>query len=416
MNVIESVGMTGVLLIDIGIGVIFAFLTFSLIASAVQEALAGMLNWRGKHLEKAIRHILADPGEGKTSLPEQGLDDRLLSHPLINGLKGPRSMITSIFRGQEYDRMPSAIPKATFARAFLESLVLRRAALTEHVADARDAFGAAVEHVEFEIDRLTIDHQLKARLKKIVETVGSVDDLAEDVVARKLVQAQAEVELWFDNAMDRVTGWYIRRVKVVLFAIGLLMAGAVNFDMIGYAQELSRNEDLRNRIVAQAEIASESGQLGAYRIIQNADDGDGQLSPAELTEVRAQLRKLEQQVTTGLDTLQNQFADPGAPIGWSGIEKIGPADIARMMLSWVLIGLGCTMGGQFWFDLLKRALKVRAGASGLNSDIKEASEAVRNIDTKEIVDMLRREVGEQVGNLKPEDIVEIVRRELGRPG
>jgi len=43
----------------------------------------------------------------------------------------------------------------------------------------------------------------------------------------------------------------------------------------------------------------------------------------------------------------------------------------QAFVSWLLIGFGCTFGGQFWFDILRNLLKVRTASAGLNSDMKK---------------------------------------------
>ena len=65
---------------------------------------------------------------------------------------------------------------------------------------------------------------------------------------------EAEIAGRFDTAMDRVTGWYVRQTKLVLFVIGFSLAVVTNFDVIRYAGDLVKNEDLRAKIVAQAEV------------------------------------------------------------------------------------------------------------------------------------------------------------------
>ena len=368
-GIVENVGLTGVILIDIGIGIIFAILTFSLIASALQEAIAGVLNYRGEHLRTGIKRLLKDPD----------LSDRLLGHPLIEGLKGPKNLIQRIaeivlvWRGSpEKDRMPSSIPKATFARALVESLVLRRDDLVEKVDDVADGFSRALSHIDEEIDKLALDHRLKARVKDIVATMDLTAAKLEAEVEQTIAQVEAELADWFDTAMDRVTGWYVRRAKTVLFLIGFAMAAVTNFDIIGYGAELARNDALRNAIVNQAELTSRSGQVGTFRLIAEADtSGDGQLDARELANLNDAARRVATTAADGLDTLKASFSQAGS-IGWVAFDAAPShtgSELLRMFVSWLIIGLGCTLGGQFWFDLLKTFLKVRAGASGLNSDL-----------------------------------------------
>ena len=62
-----------------------------------------------------------------------------------------------------------------------------------------------------------------------------------------------------------------------------------------------------------------------------------------------------------------------------GVEVSGACVGAQIniqsVVSWLVIGLGCTLGGQFWFDLLRQVVRVKTAASGLNSDLKRATGA-----------------------------------------
>ncbi len=81
------------IILDIAIGIIFIYLTLSLLSSEIHELITTLLQWRAEHLRNSIRVLLE--GGGKTEKdPElkqresevQELTDRLYSHPLIRSL------------------------------------------------------------------------------------------------------------------------------------------------------------------------------------------------------------------------------------------------------------------------------------------------------------------------------------------
>lgn len=93
--------------LDLLIGLAFLYLLISLMTSAVQEAVAGWLNSRGKNLCNAIDTLIT----ARTNDPNAV--HRFYAHPLIEALGKQR-------RGKK-PRLPSYIPSDLFAQAFLDT-------------------------------------------------------------------------------------------------------------------------------------------------------------------------------------------------------------------------------------------------------------------------------------------------------
>jgi hypothetical protein len=527
--------MTDFALLDVAIGVIFAILTFSLIASALQEALASALNWRGRMLRRGLFRLLegaTDHGPKLVSatwltpkrVEQARMSVRFLENPTIRALYGPHSALdkllgritlarpgagstaSTVKAGLErLGRMPSSIPKDTFARALIDTLLAdakvayRKLDIADGVTPneakaavvqtrrllatwARDA-DRVVEQVQGTVARLPMDDQMKARLLRTLREVslsralqdkldaldGAPAEVRGEIEAR-IARAQAMIDetvlaigAWFDATMDRVTGWYVRRAKWMLFLLGFAMAAGVNFDVIGYGDRLLNDEELRRRMAVQAEAAMAAERVGEFavqpggsrqlatlevlRLLGRLDppvgvdeprvdpqdiarvqaqieprelrtalglnpdaavpasaaeleaaaavmarqldtllvidrDGDGQISAAEQdAAIDRFVERMQAATRQSLAVLHSQFAAQGVEFGWSCPDgELSRACAwqqysAQSLLSWLMIGLGCTLGGQFWFDLLRQAVKVRTAASGLNSDLKRLSGA-----------------------------------------
>src|SRR5205085_5272899 len=71
--------MFGSPILEVGIGLIFVFLVYGLVCTAVNEAIAQFLSLRAETLWGAIRSLLQDPHGA-------GLAKDLYNHPLIRGL------------------------------------------------------------------------------------------------------------------------------------------------------------------------------------------------------------------------------------------------------------------------------------------------------------------------------------------
>src|ERR1039458_1918615 len=96
--------------LDLAIGVSFIYLLMALVCSTVNETIAGVINSRGKTLEKGILSLLHDPD----------LKKKFYDHPLIQGIK------------QDDDgRLPSYIASNKFALALMDILTGPKEALVK---------------------------------------------------------------------------------------------------------------------------------------------------------------------------------------------------------------------------------------------------------------------------------------------
>src|SRR5438094_857337 len=93
--------MFGSAIVEVVVGLAFVYFILSVIASHINEMIAGLLNWRAADLERGIRKLLAD-------VPE--LADSVWKHGLVSGLGGKPG------------RAPSYVPSSNFAVALIATL------------------------------------------------------------------------------------------------------------------------------------------------------------------------------------------------------------------------------------------------------------------------------------------------------
>jgi hypothetical protein len=74
-----------------------------------------------------------------------------------------------------------------------------------------------------------------------------------DAADNDLAKAQKNVENWFDDSMERVTGWYKRRTQLYLIILALPVCVVMNVDTFAIANSLYRDNALRSMVVAAAE-------------------------------------------------------------------------------------------------------------------------------------------------------------------
>ncbi len=131
------------IILEVAIGLVFVYLTLSLLASEIQEILGTLLQWRAEHLKRSIEVLLA----GSTSENQEvamDLADQLYKSPLIRSLNQEATgSISKLFRlfnhfvGRIYRFVtqvrnvfgsetsgPSYIPSSTFAQSLIEHLQL----------------------------------------------------------------------------------------------------------------------------------------------------------------------------------------------------------------------------------------------------------------------------------------------------
>ena len=170
-----------------------------------------------------------------------------------------------------------------------------------------------------------------------------------------LDRARANIEDWYETAMDRVSGWYKRKTAYTMLAIGIGMAAAINADTITLATALARNSALRSAVVTAAEQ-----QLATPRA---ADATAGQQqTPADAA---ARDTAAAQAVARAHGNVQAL----GLPIGWTvaATSIDDPRRVPGTFIDWMLkilgvllTGFAVSQGAPFWFDLLNKVMVVRS--------------------------------------------------------
>ena len=214
--------MFGSTVLDIGVGLLSVYLIVSLVCTAINETIAAMLGWRAVTLREGIRNLLDGPDP---KLVEWA--NKLYGHPLIQGLYRP-------------GRLPSYIPSRTFALALMD-LVLPQGLDTktcsaEDLRKAVDASScpAAVKQV---LAVLIDESERSGVAGETLRLRGVMDVDRLDTLFSHLHQ---QIELWFDNSMERVGGWYKRRVQACTLTVAVVLCVGLNVDTVLIARHLAR--------------------------------------------------------------------------------------------------------------------------------------------------------------------------------
>ena len=207
-------------IVDVGMGLVFFYVTLSLVCSSIQEIIASLFGLRSRNLKKGIRNLIGSE-----------YAEALYDHPLIKGLRKPK-------------KLPSYIKPEIFSTALID--MISRDKTDENVIDT------AAEDVRALIAKIDANNPARELLISLVDKANpTVEDLRERLAD------------WFDAGMDRVAGWYKRQVKYCLIGVAAVVTVAVNADSLRMVEQLWQDDALRAAIASAAEQAATKGDLAA---------------------------------------------------------------------------------------------------------------------------------------------------------
>jgi hypothetical protein len=435
-----------------------------------QDGITTRLNTTTQSLtEQLYNHRLIKPFASR-----QGLLTRVWWW-LRNGRWSPLPLLLR-GRTSEAPRLPSYIPARAFAQALLDTLGvdekdanLRRlltVAANETPAEAATAkvqsaaraletaeaalrtapaSNRAAEEGNVATARMALSKARLAHVLTILKNESSLDltehlttlsgltpatsPLATDLkvqVAGAMAGAQTQlqklhdgVEVWFNNAMDRVSGAYKRTAQGWLFVLGLLIASCMNADTVDMWHRLAKDDQLRAAMVRRAEdmVASVDSTVADSALATPAVRTTAPVAPVSpavtltsacasadtttCTKLKAvdQARKNYKAARTRLDSMELRLGwtteqavearvlrrdTAGYPregtwirpfITWTE-QGLAPGDYHADLFpfdtraNWIKIlgllitALAISLGAPFWFDLLNKVISIRtAGRS-----------------------------------------------------
>jgi hypothetical protein len=323
--------------LDTAIGMVFIFFVLSTVCSMVTETVANLLGWRAKTLEDAIRNVVGDPEVKRgwkewigrihkkphaaatppdapapapaptpapTPIPHD-LTSALFDHWRLRALvRDPESSLRR--RGR-----PSYVSPAAFSLSVAERLAEAApppAGLPEQPTGrpvAAESDPAILERVEAALMGVAEGLQRDLLQKAAANSHGSLDGF------------RRQVERGFDDAMERASGWYKRKVQVVLILLAAAIAIGGNVDSVRVATNLWQDGPVRTVVAAQA--GKEPDARAAAKVAANIDE------------------------------LQ-------LPVGWG---DNAPDNWYSPLLGWLITVAALALGAPFWFDLLSRVARLR---------------------------------------------------------
>lgn len=297
--------MFGSPVLDIMIGLFFIYLMLSILCSSINELFARFLDMRANTLEAGIQKLLTDSALGDK------LSQKFYQNPLIQALA----------QGKE---KPSYIPAKNFALALLDTI--------EDISPTNPDASPSPEKKTIDDLRATIaglpDGEVKQSLSMLISHAGE-----------SLDEARKNIEGWFNDSMDRVSGLYKRKAHTIIMIIAFLVSAGWNADSVFIAQSILQSPTLRSSLVAAAEEQAKKTLNGP-----NAD-------PKQTVEEVVQMS----------ETLK-------LPIGWSDARRpVGALAYLSKFFGLLVTALALSLGAPFWFDMLNKVINLRS--SGKPPDV-----------------------------------------------
>jgi hypothetical protein len=388
-------------ILDVVIGLVGVYIAFSLLASWVQERVAAFLKLRSTGLVNGIYQMfdgnvtaftqfVQDPmfqamlSSGKNALPPPVMAK--VSAANDTAAQVAQTAVDAAKKAAAAEQMigdhlgfmktiartgPSYLSKEQFGAIFMNLVaqngasdaLMTASALLEPPpagggtsapgsapaatpADAAKNFAADVKTAA---DALGVGPQMNAILS---QAGGDYDKFL------------AGIENWYDDHMDRVSGWYKRTSHAILVLIGLLLAIFFNIDSVRLYTGLSCSAALRSAAV----IAAAKAPAG----------GSG--STADATFVTEMVNAVPLGWTQWPLTSDKTWQLPDQPVKCDTTTPPAvaapPVDLKiywlTKLLGFVITMFALSLGAPFWFDALSRLTNVRSAGNKPDTSRKKA--------------------------------------------
>jgi len=444
--------------LDVAIGLAFAYLLLGLMCTSVNEWIAGALKLRARNLEEGIRRLLTAPPDGTqllqpTDLKDPGklllqlqssndplpayirnqldpanlakinafvagqrptndmiqalcdeLNKQIASKGLFDKLRFPRATVApdQLAKALQDPKKLQELNRNLLQNAFQDSIGSfaddfyghplikamtekskplsrwRRLFSRERPASFINRKRAHPSYVPARTFALTVmDIVIKGRqgptdFDQLLAGINALpeSDVKQSLFAlmqntdRTLTNAQQRIEGWFNDAMDRCSGWYKRKTQLITISVAFVITIFANADTIKLANKLYVSPALRDSIAAAAKNSNSEAVTETQQQLLNALSG-----------WTDEFRQFDQMYLTTCSPSGNTTpecasakinAGSSAP-GLPGLRLFSPTLgswllwlIPQHIVGWILSAVAVSLGAPFWFDTLNRFMNIRS--------------------------------------------------------
>lgn len=364
----------------------------SLLVSTITEAVNSYFKERGTLLYKTISKLFNDN-------INVNFGQLLYIHPMIKNLKKDECSLPQYISAQMFS---NAIidTVGNYGREYITAPVSKSIILKDSTLNSFERFIAGVakmHHTDLKLMLMNMIEKCVDQTKNI-ETDTRPPNNELDILNIQLQQ-------WFNDQMERTSGWYKTYLRIRLFWISLFVALLLNVDSIHLFQTLYRSPDLRSQLEPIAEnLADNYAKLNtdttltalqkAYTAAANTQIKNDSVKIdttlinntakfiSQLNKIDSITKNYNAERTAALNSASAQIdkiASLGLPIGWKtdqaplSWKSYNPKNgsyfelhkgctfwnVIAYLLGIILTAVALSFGAPFWFDLLLKAVNIR---------------------------------------------------------
>jgi hypothetical protein len=406
--------------LDVFIGLVFIFLLYSLLASAINEFIAMLFAYRHRMLEKAIEQML----DGKNYSYywwdkliniflwlihkirfSSGVTASLKEQDTGNKINRKDFFKTCNINPQTTDKASPKIyrsklnKKAALFAANITNHPLYRRKSEDSLLYKKPAYLTASAFSDILMDVLSNKKSIASTapvlmndIKTFVNNELDHNPDLKNILNLYIQQANGDIqkfklliENWFDDTMNRVSGWYKRQATKILFVIGLVLAMGLNISTIDIVHRLSVDKDLREAMAQSATnyVKTKNAQISSFTDKDSLDTAVNKQIATIHTLYDSTIAPVNSLMGLGWDyskmntTIKHGYLNLPyylIPSRWKKYYfKVRfilhqTAKRPRSLFGFLITALAITMGAPFWFDLLNRFVNLRGGGNKPSED------------------------------------------------
>jgi len=348
--------------IDILLGVSVVMLIVSLCVTVLTQAVTRIRETGGKKLLEGMTDLLQQIDPGLPNEIAGKIATALLRHPLVS--EGAKRLGTTIhreeFTGLLLELGAGIVPKDLQANVTPDVQQAVTKMLRDHGIDNPEQILENVRGMALHLERSNPELANNVRFSRALM----------EEVSGKLV---GKVNAWFDPVIDRVSARFTATAHQVTVVCSVLVALALQLDVVGLVNRLSVDPALRQSLVEQAMTLTDDQKQGG--------DTDQITRLEELTgQSRAELQDL---VQIGVVTLPGRDWVSNWGLCWGAATVGGTQRECRPRVNpigVILSALLLSLGAPFWYNALKNLVRLRSIVAGKDDQQRQARQTSQPTD------------------------------------